>query len=100
MKVKLFSFLFLWSSFALGQKPFFHIRYSEPFAVFVFVQHLATTQPSNVFKTTFQTSEFYNEKYRELIREFEELNIDYGYDFEEFPYGSKTPMQTRDILQK
>lgn len=35
-----------------------------------------------------------------MLSKFDSLKIDYSYAFEEFPYGSKIPMQTRDILKK
>jgi len=86
--------------FAFGQKTEFKIRYSEQLAVFVFMQHLSENYPKNVFKTEFEKSRYNSDQYKNILSEFDKLAIDYSYQFEEFPYGSKTPMQTRDILKK
>lgn len=93
------TFLFL-TIFVFGQKTTFKIKYSEQLAVFVFMQNLSENYPENVFKTEFQKSKYNVEKYKNMLSKFDKLNIDYSYQFEEFPYGSKIPMQTRDILKK
>lgn len=85
---------------AFGQKPTLKIKYSEQLAVFVFIQNLSVNHPENVFKTVFQKSKYNMENFRNKIEELDKLSIDYSYQFEEFPYGSKVPMQTRDILKK
>ncbi|MCX8524655.1 hypothetical protein OF897_12100 [Chryseobacterium formosus] len=91
--------LFL-TSFLWGQKINFDIKYSESLAVFVFMQNLSENYPENIFKSEFEKSKYNNDAYRKLISQFDKLAIDYSYQFEEFPYASKTPMQTRDILKK
>ncbi|MDF2932129.1 MAG: hypothetical protein K0R36_1460 [Chryseobacterium sp.] len=92
--------LLLLTVFAFGQKPTLKIKYSEQLAVFVFIQNLSENHPKNVFKTAFQKSKYNTEDYKNKIAKFDKLAIDYSYQFEEFPYGSKVPMQTRDILKK
>jgi hypothetical protein len=92
-------FIFL-TTFALGQNVKFNIKYSEQLAVFVFVQNLSENYPKNVYKTEFQKSKYNIEKYKNILLKFDSLSIDYSYKFDEFPYGSKIPMQTRDILKK
>ena len=100
MKFKLLlTFLFL-TTFAFGQKTTFNIKYSEQLAVFVFIQNLTDNYPENVFKTEFQKSKYNTDNYKNIISKFDQLAIDYSYSFDEFPYGSKIPMQTRDILKK
>ena len=88
------------TTFIFGQNVKFNIKYSEQLAVFVFIQNLSDNYPENVFKTEFQKSKYNVEKYKNILSNFNKLNIDYSYQFEEFPYGSKIPMQTRDILKK
>lgn len=92
--------LLLLTIFASGQKPTLKIKYSEQLAVFVFIQNLSENHPENVFKTSFQKSKYNTEEYKNKIAKFDKLAIDYSYQFEEFPYGSKVPMQARDILKK
>ncbi|ANF52221.1 hypothetical protein A0O34_17605 [Chryseobacterium glaciei] len=97
--VFLIPLLFL-TIFAFGQKPNLKIKYSEQLAVFVFIQNLSENHSENVFKTAFQKSKYNTDEYRNKISKFDKLAIDYSYPFEEFPYGSKIPMQTRDVLKK
>lgn len=83
-----------------GQNIKFNIKYSEPLAVFIFMQNLSDNYPDNVFKAEFQKSKYNNDNYKKLIEKFDNLAIDYSYQFEGFPYGSKARMQTRDVLKK
>lgn len=101
MNKKHLSIIFLLlTQFMWGQKIHFNIKYSEPLAVFVFMQNLSDNYPANTFKSEFKKSKYNNDTYKNLIAKFNNLAIDYSYQFEEFPYASKTPMQTRDILKK
>jgi hypothetical protein len=88
------------STLSFAQKAIFEIKYSEQLAVFVFIQNLSENYPENVFKTEFNKSKYNIEKFKNTISKFDKLSIDYSYEFEEFPNGSKIPMQTRDILKK
>ncbi|AZA80231.1 hypothetical protein EG347_11050 [Chryseobacterium sp. G0186] len=100
MKQSFFVFLLLLSFGASGQKVNFNIKYSEQLAVFVFIQNLSDNYPENVFKTEFSQSKYNTKKYKDLVSQFDQLPIDYSYSFDEYPYGSKIPMQSRDILKK
>lgn len=100
MKQFFFAFFFLLSFWAFGQKVNFNIKYSEQLAVFVFIQNLSDHYPENVFKTAFTQSKYNTQKYKDLIIKLDRLPIDYSYSFDEYPYGSKIPMQSRDILKK
>lgn len=101
MKNRITTFIFcVISTLTFAQKPTFNIKYSEQLAVFEFIQNLSKNYPENVFKTEFSKSKYNLEKYKNLISKFDKLSIDYSYEFEEFPNGSKIPMQTRDILKK
>jgi len=101
MKNRILTIIFcVISTLTFAQKPTFEIKYSEQLAVFVFIQNLSENYPENVFKTEYNKSKFNIEKFKNLISKFDKLSIDYSYEFEEFPNGSKIPMQTRDILKK
>ena len=100
MKYKLLLTLLFLTTFAFGQNVKFNIKYSEQLAVFVFMQNLSENYPENVFKTEFQKSKCNVEKYKNILSKFDSLKVDYSYQFEEFPYNSKIPMQTSDILKK
>jgi hypothetical protein len=87
-------------TFSYAQKATFKIKYSEQLAVFIFLQNLSEDYPENVYKTEFQKSKYYTEKYKTSVSKFEKLKIDYSYPFDEFPFGSKKAMQTEDIIKK
>jgi len=100
MKLKLLLILSLFSSITFAQKVQFNIKYSQPLAVFVFIQQLSENYPDNVFKKSFQESKYNTAHYKAIIAQFEQLPIDYSYTFAGYPYASKIPMQTRDMLKK
>lgn len=83
-----------------AQEAVFNIKYSEPLAVFVYVEHLSSKRSDNVFKTQFLNSIYNREKYKELLILFDSLRINYSYEFEGYPYGSKIPGMTENILKK
>lgn len=101
MKQSIFTAVLLFfATLISAQKAEFKIKYSEQLAVFVFVQNLSENYPDNVFKTQFTQSKYNTKKYQDLITQAGQLEIDYSYEFTGFPYGSKIPMQTKDILKK
>lgn len=100
MKLKFLLALLLLSNIAFAQKVQFNIKFSEPLAVFVFMQQLSEHYPDNVFKKSFQESKYNTKHYKDIIAQFGQLAIDYSYTFPAYPYGSKVPMQTRDMLKK
>jgi hypothetical protein len=100
MKYKILLTLLFLTTFAFGQNIKFNIKYSEQLAVFVFMQNISENYRGNVFKTEFQKSKYNTDHYKNILSKFDRLAIDYSYAFAEFPYGSKIPMQTRDILKK
>ncbi|UUW09625.1 hypothetical protein NLG42_02220 [Flavobacterium plurextorum] len=100
MKNKFSLFFLLLTTLAFGQKAVFKIKYSEQLAVFVFLQNLAENSPENVFKTEFQKSKYYTEKYKSIASKFDLLNIYYSFPFDDYPYGLKKSMQTEDIVKK
>ena len=51
----------------LDQEPNFQVKFSEPLAVFVFVNSLSSKTPDNPFKKLFGGSKFDQGKYRALI---------------------------------
>ena len=100
MKYKIVILLiFILSSKVFSQNVKFNIKYSEPLSVFVFLLNLQGNR-KNVFKTEFEKSKYNTEKYKNLISKFDNLSFDYSYNFDEYPYVSKIPMQTRDLIRK
>jgi hypothetical protein len=83
-----------------AQAPTFNIKYSEPLAVFVFVKKLTPQYGENPFKKAFQNSKFYTPQYKNMLAQFDSLQLDYTYEFRAFPYGSKLPGMTEALLQK
>jgi hypothetical protein len=83
-----------------AKDPHFQIVFSEPLAVFEFLDNLSAKAPPNPFKELFDSSAFNREKYKSLIREYDQLNIDFGYEYEKYPYAQKIGGSTRSLLKR
>lgn len=93
--------IFLALSFkGLAQSPRFDVKFSEPLAIFVYVDHLSSKHPDNTFKKQFAASIYNRDKYKSLLALFDTLRINYTYEFEGFPYGSKIPGMTEALIKK
>lgn len=80
--------------------PRFEIKFSEPLAVYMYVQFLSEGRPDNSFKKQFSNSVYNREKYKNLLAQFDTLQLNYSYDYSEFPVGSKIPGMTESLLKK
>ncbi|PBQ31932.1 hypothetical protein CNR22_09165 [Sphingobacteriaceae bacterium] len=101
MRIYALSIFFLFSSLCcFSQAPKFDIKFSEPLAIFSYVDQLSSKHPDNVFKKQFSTSIYNREKYKTLLAQFDTLRINYSYHFEGFPYGSKNPGMTEALIKK
>ncbi|MFY7652994.1 MAG: hypothetical protein ACOVQE_09830 [Chitinophagaceae bacterium] len=80
--------------------PECNIRYSPNLATYQFVKMLLPDYGNNSFKKSFQQSAFNNEVNNALIMEFKALNLNYTYEFQDYPYGSKVPGMTESLLKK
>jgi hypothetical protein len=81
------------SSTPSGQEPNFQVKFSEPLAVYVFVQSLSSKgrfAPNYPFKKLFTDSRFNQEKYKALVAEFETLTLDYHYEYGPEKLGGST----------
>ena len=93
----------IYTSIALStfaQQPRFEVKFSEPLAVYVFVQNLSDNYPDNPFKTEFIKSTYYQKKYKDLITQFDSINLSYTYQFEDFPFFSKMPGRVDRLIKK
>jgi len=101
MNLLRFTFFFLSVGFTcLAQGPRFDIKFSEPLAVFVYVEQLSSKQPDNNFKKQFSGSLYNRDKYKTLLALFDTLRINYTYEFDGFPYGSRNLGMTEALLKK
>jgi hypothetical protein len=85
---------------AFSQDVKFETKFSEPFAVYQFLNSLSTKSPDNVYKRSFNRSNFATQPYKDLIAQFDSLNIDYSYDFTEYPAGQKVGIDVPDLLRR
>ncbi len=83
-----------------GQEPVFRIKFSEPLAVFEFVNALSANAENNPFKKLFDSSRFNQGKYKTFLAEYDSLNIDYSYEFTSYPYAQKIGGATRSLLKR
>jgi len=77
----------------------FETRFSEPFAVFQFINSLSATN-ENVYKRLFSRSAFFTKKYTDLIASYDSLNIHYEYDFNDYPPGQKVGIDVPNLLRR
>ena len=83
-----------------AQVPRLELKYSEPLAVFIYVEQLSLKHPDNYLKKQFSNSVYNRDKYKNLLAQFDTLRINYTYEFAEFPYSSKAPVMTESLLKK
>jgi hypothetical protein len=95
-----FCLFFLLSHFVFGQKTAFNIKYSEPFAVFIFLSNISPSSPENVFKEAFNKSKYNDAAHQGWLAQFDTLDIHNTYEFSKYPYGSKLPAMSDAILQQ
>lgn len=101
MKFLRSTFIFLILGFTgLAQGPRFEIKFSEPLAIFVYLEQISDKHPDNPFKKQFESSIYNRDKYKSMLLQFDTLRINYTYEFEGFPYGSKIPGMTEAQLKK
>lgn len=78
----------------------FESKFSEPFAVYQFLNSLSAKSPDNVYKRAFNRSSFATKTYTDLIAQFDSLNIDYSYEFTDYPAGQKVGIDVPDLLRR
>src|SRR5579863_2617482 len=91
--------LFLVSLNSFSQNISFETRFSEPFAVFQFINSLSVAR-ENVYKKLFSRSAFFTKKYTDLIIQYDSLNINYDYDFTNYPAGQKIGIDVPNLLRR
>lgn len=96
----LFLLLLLTCLKSASQNVQFETRFSRPFAVFQFFSSLSAKSPDNVYKTLFNRSGFAAKPYIDLVAQFDSLNIDYSYDFSDYPPGQKVGIDVPNLLRR
>lgn len=89
------------SSVPSAQAPNFQVIFSEPLAVYNFVQNLSSKPfvPDNPFKKLFAGSKFNQQKYKALIAELDTLTLDYTYEYgPEKMAGSTWQLLKRNLI--
>jgi hypothetical protein len=83
-----------------SQDVIFKTKFSEPFAVFEFINSLSAKSPDNVYKRLFNHSNFSVKRFKDLIGQFDTLSIDYSYDFTDYPAGQKVGIDVPNLLRR
>ena len=100
MKLFISVLLFISSLTVSSQKVQFEIKFSEPFAVFQFMNSLSRRSSDNVYKKLIHQSNFDVKAYQDLITQFDSLNIDYSFEFADYPAGQKVGIDVPGLLRK
>lgn len=93
--------LFLLISINVYSQPVqFQTKFSEPFAVFQFMNSLSARSFNNVYKKLYNQSRFVTNEYKDLISQFDSLNLDYSYEFNDYPAGQKVGIDVPSFLKR
>ncbi|MFD1551027.1 hypothetical protein DNU06_04500 [Putridiphycobacter roseus] len=82
------------------EKPQVKIKFSVLYATYDFVRQLSAYYPDSEYKKVFKNSAFNNEKYKQLLQQFDTLRLTETVPFHEYPKGQKLPLSTSDIMSK
>jgi hypothetical protein len=77
----------------------FETKFSEPFAVFQFINSVSAKR-ENVYKNLFFRSGYYTKTYTDLIAAYDALNINYSYEFTDYPAGQKIGIDVPNLLRR
>ena len=69
-----------------SQATKFSVKFSESLAVFKFIQSLTQSAPPNPYSRLFTASAFNTEQNQKLIHQFEDIPLNYSYEFPTFPH--------------
>jgi len=97
---KTFLLLSLLASLTITAQIKFEVKFSKPLAVLEFMQNLSAKARNNSFKTHFTNSEFNNGTYTDLLKLFDSINLEYSYEFTDYPKGQKIEGSTENLLKK
>jgi len=100
IKSSLCFLLLLTSLKSSAQDVQFETKFSEPFAVFQFLNSISSKSPDNIYKKLFARSDFAGKPYSDLVARFDSLNIDYDYDFTDYPAGQKIGIDVSNLLSR
>jgi len=92
--------LLLTSINSSSQDVQFQTKFSEPFAVFQFINSLSGKASDNIYKKLFQRSNFNTKFYTDLIAQFDSLYLGYNYDFTDYPAGQKMGIDVSYLLRR
>lgn len=91
----------LFSGISGNAAPFFKVRFSQPLAAYLFVEALSGNgRPGNAYQKSFISSRFDTPKNRLALADFDTLNLNYAYSFDDYPPFSKMPGQTDALLRR
>src|SRR6476646_4076034 len=85
---------------ATSQSVQFETKFSEPFAVFQFMNSLSGNSPGNVYKKLFQQSSSNTRSKQDLITVFDSLHIAYSFEFSDYLPGQKVVIDVPDLLRR
>ena len=100
IKSAIATLLFLTCLTGFSQDAQFETKFAEPFAVYRFLNSLSAKASDNVYKRLFNLSNFAAHTYTDLIAQFDSLNIDYNYDFTDYPAGQKVGIDVPNLLRR
>jgi len=99
-KIKLLFPFFIIALYSFSQDISFETKFSEPLAVYQFLNSLSSKAGSNPYKKLFTASKFNTKEYLDRITQFDSINKNYGYEFAEYPAGQKIGGYSESFLKR
>lgn len=98
-KVLSFLIFFISVNSLFGQIKF-DVKFSQLYATYDFLTKISENYPDNTFKSEFTKSNFYSDKTKNQIKQFENLRIDYSYFYNQYPQYLKSGLMSRSIIER
>ncbi len=99
-KISIFILVLIFTINANCQTPAFKVKFSEKLATLEFIERLSTNVPDNVFKSIFLKSKYNTEKFKKNIDKFDQLALDYTYEYKDYLYAQKIGGNTTSLLKR
>ncbi|WP_443947090.1 hypothetical protein ACJVDH_08270 [Pedobacter sp. AW1-32] len=102
MQKKLFLFILLFLPRIIHAQNTVELKvnYSELYATYDFVEKISDNYPDNAFKAEFSKSRYNTNQFKALVKQFDNLKIDYLYHFEQYAPTLKSGLASRSLIEK
>lgn len=91
--------LLFFPAMAFAQKPQFSVKFSMPYATYVFIERICNSYPDNSFKEVYLKSEHHTLQNDAMLEEYEALDFSQSFNYDEYPFGQKMPFMVTTMVR-